>query len=313
MRSRNWVFTINNPSDEHIFALRSVIDGGRAKFIQFQGERGEGGTPHLQGVVVFNDAVELRHAKLRLGTPVAHLEPMRGTFQQAIDYSSKEETRALDVCEPYEGGLRPANRVATRGARTDWDAIRQACEEGKDLATIAADFPQQAIVYSRGISTLSSAYYGPRRAKTQILWYYGSTGTGKSRKAFEDYPDAYVKMGDCKWWDGYSQQSCVVIDDYRPSLCPFNELLRLLDRYPHRVECKGSSIHFNSPTLIITTPKSPRETWASRTEEDIAQLIRRIDEIRNFDLFPYPQPAGARAEGPRPVGGPLVEGFVPGM
>ena len=95
-------------------------------------------------------------------------------------------------------------------------------------------------------------------------------------------------MGDAKWWDGYTQPPCVIIDDYRPRLCPFNELLRLLDRYPVRVEYKGGSIHFNSQTIILTTPKSPRETWASRTEEDIAQLIRRIDEVRNFDLFPYP-------------------------
>ena len=216
------------------------------------------------------------------------MEPMRGTIQQSIDYCSKEETRALDVCELSEYGERPAPTAGVRGARTDWDAIRQACEEGKDLAAIAADFPQQAIVYSRGISALSSAYYGPRRTKTQVLWYYGSTGTGKSRKAFEDYPDAYVKMGDAKWWDGYSQQPCVIVDDYRPSLCPFNELLRLLDRYPVRVEFKGGSIHFNSGTLIITTPRSPRVTWQSRTEEDIAQLIRRIDEVRDFDFFPFP-------------------------
>ena len=77
-------------------------------------------------------------------------------------------------------------------------------------------------------------------------------------------------------------------------MCTFSELLRILDRYPHRVEVKGGSVQFNSSLIIITSPKSPQETWDGRSAEDIAQLTRRITEIRHFEgepvLFPVFNP-----------------------
>jgi len=141
----------------------------------------------------------------------------------------------------------------------------------------------------------------PRREPTRVFWFWGPTGCGKSRAAFEEYPEAYVKMPSCKWWDGYEQQEAVIIDDYRRDLCTFSELLRLFDRYPHRVEAKGSSVHFNSKVIIVTTPKNPQDTWEGRSEEDVAQLLRRIEVVRHF-------PAAA---GPPVVPAMFVPGFIP--
>lgn len=78
----------------------------------------------------------------------------------------------------------------------------------------------------------------------------------------------------------------MIIDDYRASFCQFNELLRMLDRYPYQVQCKGSTVQFNAKRIFITTPKDPRETWSSRTSEDIAQLERRIEFVKFFGPEP---------------------------
>ena len=115
-----------------------------------------------------------------------------------------------------------------------------------------------------------------------MYWFYGPTGSGKSRCAEEMFPNAYWAMSTGKWWEGYDGQEVVIINDYRKDFCKFHELLNLLDRYPYRVECKGGSRQFTSKTIVITTPLSPEETWENRTSEDLGQLLRRIDNILFF-------------------------------
>lgn len=282
-RYRNWCFTLNNYTNEHLFTIRACVDAGRAKYICFQGEIGENGTRHLQGVACFNDCVTLGGAKLRFTGMQPHLESMRASIAQAIAYTKKEET--ADPTLPWEEfGIAPSTG---QGTRSDFESIRDALKEGQDIETIASDFPGQFIRYHGGITRMAGLFKSPRREPTRVFWFYGPTGSGKSRAAFEEYPDAYVKMPGCKWWDGYAQQDAVIIDDYRRDLCTFSELLRLFDRYPHRVEAKGSSIQFNSKVIIITTPKNPVDTWEGRSEEDIAQLTRRIHEVKRFDIGPF--------------------------
>jgi len=53
-KSRNWVFTWNNWSAASLQHIATVI-ASNSIYVGFQPERGVGGTPHLQGVVVFKN------------------------------------------------------------------------------------------------------------------------------------------------------------------------------------------------------------------------------------------------------------------
>ena len=85
IRSRKWVFTVNNYTPETTPTAASLPG---ATWCCFGREVGAGGTPHLQGAVYFRDAKTMGAVRLLL--PGAHLEPMRGTFVQARDYSIKD-------------------------------------------------------------------------------------------------------------------------------------------------------------------------------------------------------------------------------
>lgn len=207
-----------------------------------------------------------------------HIELARGSFDQAADYCSKSDTAVPGTTR--EVGQRPR-----QGSRTDLADVASAIEEGTPMMEIASMFPGDFIRYHRGFQEYQRVRLScPRSAQSEItvLWWFGPTGTGKSRRAFETYPDSYVKMPTNKWWDGYVNQDTVIMDDYRPGMCPFNELLRILDRYPMRVEMKGSSTDLAATTFVITTCQRPELLWAGKTEEQLDQLIRRITEITEF-------------------------------
>lgn len=205
---------------------------------------------------------------------------MRGTAQQAIDYCNKEETRDSSASFGFcEWGVRPSGQ----GTRSDISALVTAIQNGKRGRVLFEEHPGEFIKYTRGVDKACSLYDPVRDFPTRVFWFYGPTGSGKSRAALDEGgPEAYWKNATDFWWDGYTDQECVIIDDYRKDFCKFSDLLRLFDRYPLRLNVKGSTVSFVAKKIYVTSPKDPEETWAGRTDEDLLQLMRRISEVRFF-------------------------------
>ena len=274
-RFRSVCFTLSNYTDEDVTRLQSYGNAASVEYIVFQRERGANGTPHLQGYISCKNGKPLDRWKRFIGER-AHIEKARGTGQQNRDYCTKDETREAGTLI-FEWGSLPA-----QGSRGDLVAVAELVHAGCTEREIFEREPESFIKYSSGIKRAILLTQGVRNWKTRVLWYFGPTGTGKSRSAIEQFPEAYWKPGSTKWWDGYDGQQSVIVDDYRRDLCTFSELLRLFDRYPLIVEFKGGSCHFLARTIVITTPRDPRATWDGRTEEDIQQLERRIEEVKYF-------------------------------
>jgi RNA helicase len=176
-----------------------------------------------------------------------------------------------------------------KGKRNDIHVCADMIVKGCSLSDVAIEHPVAFARYHKGFTALKSIQIPKRTWKTKVLWYYGPTGTGKSYAANEEAGgEAYYKMGCNKWWDGYEGQEHVVIDDFRRDCCTFSELLRLCDQYPHRVEFKGGSCQFVAKCLWITANKPPKEMFvdhAGKEREDLGQLLRRLYEIKHFDVL----------------------------
>ena len=285
-RHRGWCFTLNNYEQADIERYNELVERGIAKYVCYQPERSPTtGTRHLQGYVVFPNGRTFRGVGGILGTS-AHIEVARGSTTQNVEYCSKEESRDGDAGFGFvEFGDREEVRGSGAGAgsRTDLAVIAERLRGGDAIEDVAQDHPASYIMYTRGLHAFAQ-FNVPRRAhKSVVYWYWGPTGTGKTRAAAEESPDAYWKSSAHQWWDGYNGRADIIIDDYRCSFCAFNELLRLLDRYPYQAQVKGGTVQISAKRIFITAPRSPGDMWVSRTEEDLAQLTRRIENVKHFE------------------------------
>jgi hypothetical protein len=137
------------------------------------------------------------------------------------------------------------------------------------------------VKYHKAVTQIRALAVPKREWKTEVLWFYGPTGTGKSRRAFEMTDEPYVhNMSSGKWFDGYEGQDDVIFDDMRKDTFKFHELLRLFDRYHMKVEVKGASVNWCPKRIIVTTCFKPEQMYETR--EDLQQLMRRIEQVVHF-------------------------------
>lgn len=86
--SRRWCFTLNNPTLEESTLVADFLNGSHVRYGVIGRERGESGTPHLQGFFILGGPWRVNRVRGQL--PRAHLEPARGTSIQASDYCKKD-------------------------------------------------------------------------------------------------------------------------------------------------------------------------------------------------------------------------------
>ena len=137
-------------------------------------------------------------------------------------------------------------------------------------------------------------------SKKLVLWFKGETGEGKTRKAFEIAEkfnlSFWMTNDSLKWYDGYTGQELVIIDDFRKNMLgDWNYLLRLLDGYGLAVQVKGGFTTWKPKIIIITSPATPHEafSWVNKEGEEQGwdkedQLIRRLTHENEEQIYQFP-------------------------
>ncbi|AJP36387.1 replication-associated protein [Avon-Heathcote Estuary associated circular virus 9] len=270
-KHRSYSFTLNNYTDDEVFALTSMCEpiNRGVKYLIFGKEIAPTtGTPHLQGCIIFTSPRSFKALKKVVPFNRANYKPTISEPGSAR-YCKKDG----DV---YEYGTPPK-----QGKRSDIENVRDILTSGGNIRDVVSTATS---IQSVRMAEIHLKYFEKKRNwKPTVRWYYGATGTGKSKTAYEecDEHDPYVAMSTGKWFEGYDAHTHVIIDDMRKDFMKFHELLRMLDRYAFMVECKGGSRQFLATDIYITSCYAPDEMFESR--EDVNQLIRRLDEIRKFE------------------------------
>ncbi len=306
-RSKEYVFTLNNYSlSDRTFIAEKFEEF--CIYLCYQPEVAPTtGTPHLQGYLCLASPRTIKGVKDTVfNTPSlqrVHLELARGTKDQCKEYCNKDESRDPDAGFGFVEFGRFEDVPARRGqgARNDIHAAAAIIRNGGSLYEVAQDHPDQFVRYHRGFAALQQTLQGRPRVRNEggvfepprVFWFWGSTGTGKTHAVFEEneVDDIYRKPAGNEWWDGYCGQPVILLDDFRSSWFPFTYLLNITDRYPLQVAVKGGFANYSPSKIYITCPKPPDvlyEQLETRADGSVAQLTRRVTEIRRFG---DPEPA----------------------
>lgn len=265
-QGRYWLCTI----PERDWAIPAELPDGVA-YLRGQLEQGEQTDyRHWQLLVVLTAKQSLRFMRTRF-PHTGHYELSRSSA--ADDYVWKEETR---VGEPFELGTRAINRSKS----TDWERVWNDAVQG-NLEGIPADIRIRCFVQ---IQRIGSRFAQPIGLEKAVRCYWGASGTGKSTRAWtEAGNDAYPKDPCNKWWDGYSNQTSVVVDEFCGSI-NLSHLLRWFDRFPVNVEVKGGVVPLRATNFWFTSNVNPRDWYPDANPEQRTALLRRM-EIIEFPGF----------------------------
>lgn len=126
-----------------------------------------------------------------------------------------------------------------------------------------------------------------------VIWIFGEAGTGKSSLA-KEYAEKqnrpyYVTGSSRDIFQNYSGERTLIMDEFRPKVIPYQDLLRITDPFGSQVMAPS---RYNDKALacdliIITSPFSPlefyREEFGLNSEFTSFNKISRIDKFEQLN------------------------------
>lgn len=262
--SRNWCWTLNNPTEEDIKRIDDYHSSHVSTYIIYGREIGEEEeTPHLQGYTHFPSAQRFTAVKKVL--PRARLAQCRGSPESNFIYCSKDK-------DFVEYGTRPVSQQTANKKKAA--RFIELAEKG-DFDTIKEEQPGRYLNSYRTMKQMAVDHMSKPKdlEETCGIWIWGPTGTGKTTKARTEYGTYYSK-GTNKWWDGFQDEDSAIVEDMDPSHKYMGYHLKLwLDKWSFTAEVKGGTRCLRPKRVIITSQYPIEAIWPD--DPSTVEAIRR--------------------------------------
>lgn len=219
-----------------------------------------------------------------LSAPNAHCESRKGTALQASDYC-KKDAKFIELGE-----------LSHQGNSSEWLALHAQIRAGTiTVNTIVLEHPQAYHKFGRVLTETETVV---NQAKFRdwvmnVTYIWGSTGTGKTRYVMDKhgYPNVYIWNYEGKQ-DEYTGQDTILFDEFKGQI-PYNDMLRLLDRYPYTVQRRYRNWPLVSHNMYIISSRPIEQCYPRQAEQSngISELLRRVNSILStnpaelFQLF----------------------------
>ena len=295
-QSRQYQLTINNPSEEYSHSKIKEIATLKFKtfeFLAMADEIGEENTYHTHIFICFKSAV--RFSTIKKHFPKAHIESVKGTVKDNIDYIKKQgKWKDTDKAETsvegsYEElGERPTDNKGKNPLYSD--LYRMVVEEGlsnTEIIRINNDYlPMIDIITRLRTMYLQEKFKGTRRLELETIFVQGVTGSGKSRSILDEYGDenCYRVTDYTHPFDTYQTEAVLVFEEFRSNI-KISDMLNYLDIYPLVLPARYAQKQACYTKVFITTNLPLEEQYIDIqgfNPESWKAFLRRIHKVRVY-------------------------------
>lgn len=323
VRLRCWVFTVNTdvfdpspegPEEESTTPPRRdwdpnglAFDGDIVRFVCAGLEVCPNTRRlHWQGYIELNKAFGISKVKEVLSCTWCHLEPRRGTQEEAIVYTEKTDSGVLDddgTKIMFRWGEPAANGVRRTGLKNDhytevlsMSTYQEALSKLQELepadyvrfhasvkSALMSHFMQNT-VYIRPVESFNRPLISPDILKSKAVVLHGVSGTGKTAYALAHFKKPFMvsHVDQMKNWNSLIYDG-IVFDDMCFSHWPVSTCIHILDlEFQREIHCRFTNgIMPAGFPRIFTTNLSYGSlfNFEHANEEQCNAMLRRMYKI----------------------------------
>jgi Putative viral replication protein. len=250
---------------------------------------------HLQCYVEFENAGHSYDTiKKIFGDDTMHIGARWSTRENCRNYCMKGPTQQ-----------RPAKELGefmVQGQRNDLLAVYEAIKAGATPTEVMDRFPVAYMKYTKAVDRCYANINASRAnswKKVSCTVIQGAAGINKTRSVLAKHGPENVytleePTGDNLWFDGYTGQKVLLIEEFYGGI-KYNKLLKLLDGYCMRLDIKGSFVYSNWDHVYITSNNHPDTWYPNRCPDGMTPALER----RITDIVSLTRPEGVSHRKPR--------------
>lgn len=301
LRGKHFFFTYPQCPVSHKVALEQLtlkFEPATVELYSIAQEKHKDGNTHLHAYIKTKEQFSTRKP--------AHFDLFEDTPTEFNTYHGNYQTcrSAKAVLEYVQKDGNVLTNISSQGLpKVDRKSMaKDIIENRQSLSEMVSEYPQLLFNYKRlklDLIELNNDKYKPQIREVKAYWYYGATRLGKSWKALTthtpllleydmetrkpklagDFNMVYFKNSQNKWFDGYSGQRYVFIDELpiEANKWILNYVKQWTDKLPYQPEIKGARCWAQWDTVVITCQHSPSEFFAGAAKADVDAILARLE------------------------------------
>ncbi|MCL2369709.1 MAG: hypothetical protein FWC80_00535 [Firmicutes bacterium] len=262
--------------------LKTLKDFGNLKYAIYQYERGENGTPHIQGFIIYKNNKRFKNVKQDF--PTGHLIIPNGSNIENRDYCTKKDTR---IAPPVEIG-----EFSEMRSRNDIVQFFEMLKLGASNVLLKNMFPVLYAQYGpdkieRFRQDELKEEHGQRFRDIKVTYIYGNTRLGKTTYIYDKYDIkdiCRVNNYERGTFEDYQNQKILVLDEFTGKI-EITFMNNLLDKFPVNLPARFANrmACFDEVYIISNLPLDKLYTFERQTTPEVYNaFIQRIHNIIQF-------------------------------